>query len=134
MTIDVKLDPGASMPERAKAGDVGYDLRALHDWIVSREGTIVPTGVHIALPMNVMGLILGRSSLAALGIDVLGGVIDPGYRGEIGVVLQGDSFYINAGDRIAQLVFVPVLTPELVQVDVIDETERGEGGFGSTGR
>ena len=137
MNINVKLShPKAVMPSRAKAGDAGYDLTAVK---IERHhyqfAIIVHTGVRVALPPNVMGLILGRSSLAAAGVDVLGGVIDPGYRGEIKVVLVGlGTKAINPGDRVAQLVFVPILTPELVLVDSLDESERGDAGFGSSGK
>ena len=101
----------------------------------------IPTGIAIALPSpNYAALVFVRSGMGfkhGIGLSNGVGVIDSDYRGEISVGLvnlTGEDYTIRPGDRIAQLMVVPVVRPELVQVDALDETERGAGGFGSTGR
>lgn len=131
-------------PTRATAGSAAYDLRYTPkdgDSIVVRpnDTEVLPTGLSIELPEGYAALVCSRSGLAAKhGIQVLNapGVIDSDYRGEIGVILHnaGDNDVIfRAGDRIAQLMIVPVLSVDWVSVDVLGETDRGNGGFGSTG-
>lgn len=127
-----------NLPARASVGAAGMDLRASESrYIEPGKRCIVPTGLSVAIPQGNVGLIWPRSGLAVKhGIDVLAGVIDADYRGEIGVVLvsHGDEpFVVNPGDRIAQLLIQPVVPAVLIQVDSLDETERGAGGFGSTG-
>ena len=142
--IDVRLlHPAAQPPARTRPGDAGYDLRCVGDVALEPgERAMVPTGVAIALPEGVAGLVVPRSGLAAKhGISVVNGpgLIDPNYRGEISVVLVNlgsARFEAQPGDRIAQLLLVPFATPA---VDVVDELppsgdDRGEGGFGSSGR
>ncbi len=138
------LSPTAAVPERASDGAAGYDLRAdIAEKTVLAPGGIfaVPTGVCIELPSkNLVAVVCARSGLAIKkGITLANGVgiIDSDYRGEIkvGLINLGkEPFEIAPGDRIAQLLIMPVETPEFTVVDSISETERGAGGFGSTGR
>jgi dUTP pyrophosphatase len=98
---------------------------------------MVPTGVAIAVPAGHVGLIADRSSLGKKGLKTAGGVIDAGYRGEVGVVLWNiskETFTLRKGDRVAQLLIVPIAVPAVREVDNLDSTKRGSGGFGSTGR
>ena len=133
----------APLPKRATPGSAGYDLQAYIEAAVSippGERAVIPTGIAIQLPADTVGLVFGRSGLGvragvlpANGV----GVIDSDYRGEImvGLLNTGDTaFVVQPGDRIAQLVITPVLTPPLVWAEELDETGRSSGGFGSTGR
>jgi dUTP pyrophosphatase len=143
-TLEVRLlRAGAVAPARTRAGDAGYDLRAVEAFrLEPGERAVVPTGVAIAVPDGAAGLVLPRSGLAAKhGISVVNGpgLIDPSYRGEVKVVLVnlGQEPYEGApGDRIAQLLLVPCLTPEVRTVDELPPSRdgRGEAGFGSSGR
>ena len=135
------MHPGAAVPERSHAGDAGYDLRCVDAFALAPgERGLVPTGVAIALPEGVAGLVVPRSGLAVKhGLSVVNGpgLIDPGYRGELKVVLVNlgpDPFEAQSGDRIAQLLLVPFVAPEPRVVGTLGETERGAGGFGSSGR
>jgi dUTP pyrophosphatase len=137
------LRPDARPPARTRPGDAGYDLRAVEGFSLwPGERVTVPTGVAVALPPGVAGLVTPRSGLAAShGISVVNGpgLIDPTYRGEIRVVLVnlGDArFEAAAGDRIAQLVLVPFVAPDACVVDELPSSGdgRGENGFGSSGR
>ena len=139
--IDIKVM--GEVPSYARQGDAGADLRATEDMtIYPGERKLVPTGVYMALPEGYVGLIHPRSGLAFnYGITVLNtpGTIDSGYRGEIKVLLINlghfdRPFEIKAGDRIAQLVIQKYETAQFHLVDSLDETDRGEGGFGSTGK
>lgn len=136
----LKLHPDATVPERINPDDAGLDLAALqHTVLPRRSWATVRTGLATAIPPNHYGRIAPRSGLAAIhGIDVLGGVIDSGYRGELKVVLhnpQDEGVVILQGDRIAQLIVSPIVVayPELVE-DLPEGDSRGGGGFGSTGR
>jgi len=139
-----KTDPRAKAPTRATAGSAGYDLYALLPeplTIWPGERRVVGTGIAIALPSNELAAFLyARSGLASKhGIIPANcvGVVDSDYRGEILVTLSNLSdlpYKVEPFERIAQMVVAPVLLPELCEVDSLDETERGEGGFGSTGR
>jgi len=129
-------------PTKAKPGDAGYDLRADDNYLIQPGGSaVVSTDVIIAIPQNVVGLVCSRSGLAAKeGVFVLNspGIIDPGYRGKIGVILQANGqrrapFVVNKGDRIAQLLFVPVLDVDWQAELALSGTDRGESGFGSSG-
>lgn len=129
------------LPAYAKAGDAGADLRASEDGMIpAGERAIVPTGVSIALPDGYVGLVHPRSGLAAKhGITVLNtpGTIDSGYRGEIKVILlntDAKDFVFEKGERIAQLVIQRYERAEFVRVEELPQTERGEDGFGSSGR
>jgi len=128
------------MLRAAHVGDAGADLSASHaHTIAPGETVLVGTGLSMAIPHGYAGFVLPRSGLAIeRGVTVANapGLIDSGYRGElrVGLINHSDSaFVINAGDRIAQLVVMAVETPVFVEVEQLDETERGAGGFGSTG-
>lgn len=132
------LHPGAVTPSRGSAAAAGYDLAALMAGVVPARGrALLQTGVAIALPSDVYGRIAPRSGLSwKKGLDVGAGVIDADYRGELRVLLfnlTDDDVKIEAGDRIAQLVLERISTPDVVVVESLDSTERGAGGFGSTG-
>jgi dUTP pyrophosphatase len=138
----VLLDPTLPLPVAAKPGDAGVDLRAREATVIAPHGrALVPTGIAIALPQGFAGFVLPRSGLALNhGITCLNapGLIDAGYRGEIAVILHNtdasNAFTVEKGDRIAQLVIQRVETAEFVAVEVLDATERGDGGFGHSGR
>lgn len=138
LTIGVeRLHPNAVIPVQATAGDAGCDLYALGRSELKRyQRRLFKTGLSLAIPEGHVGLIKPRSGLALKhGIDVLGGVIDAGYRGDVGVILinTGDEdVIIEAGQRIAQLVVQPVMGVEFREMELA-ATERGTGGFGSTG-
>ena len=137
-----RLHPDAVLPTRAYPGDAGYDLRALEAaTLAPGERARVRTGIAIELPAGHAGLVLPRSGLADRhGIALVNapGLIDEGYRGELQVLLlntdRSESFSIEPGDRIAQLVLVAVRTPDIVEVDELGVSERHVGGFGSSGR
>ncbi len=137
-----RLTETAAAPTRAHDDDAGYDLRASEAASLPPGGRAsVGTGVAVAIPEGHAGLVLPRSGLAARhGISLVNapGLIDAGYRGELRVLLLNTdreaAFEVAPGDRIAQLVIVRHEAPELVEVDSLDQTVRGDGGFGSTGR
>lgn len=131
-----------AMPEYATPGSAGMDLRANIDepiTLASLEHRLVPTGLYMALPMGYEAQVRPRSGLAFKhGVTVLNspGTIDADYRGEVGVLLVNLSnvpFIINDGERIAQMVIARHEQPQIVAATVLDETERGAGGFGHTG-
>ncbi|MBI4423155.1 MAG: dUTP diphosphatase [Elusimicrobia bacterium] len=134
----LKLHAEATLPTRAHADDAGLDLYALEGVTLEPgAGAHVKTGIAIELPAGHVGLIADRSSLARRGLTTLGGVIDAGYRGEIGVVIWNVSRTaqsLQRGDRVGQLLVVPVRTPAVLQVAELNDSARGTGGFGSTGR
>jgi dUTP pyrophosphatase len=137
-----RLSEAALPPARAHDGDAGYDLHAAEDASIPPGGRAsVGTGIAVAIPQGHAGLVVPRSGLAARhGIAVVNapGLIDAGYRGEVRVLLlntdRKEAFQVGAGDRIAQLLVVRVEGPEVAEADSLDETVRGAGGFGSTGR
>ena len=137
-----KLRDGATLPSRAHEGDAGLDLYACEAaHIGPGERWSVGTGIAIEVPEGHAGFVLPRSGLARKqGISLVNspGLIDAGYRGEIGVLLlnndPADVFMVEPGDRIAQLVIAPVALAEPLEVDSLADTARGDGGFGSTGR
>jgi dUTP pyrophosphatase len=137
------LRPGAQPPARTRPGDAGYDLRCADGFSLwPGERATVATGVAIALPPGVAGLVTPRSGLAARhGISLVNspGLIDPNYRGEVRVVLVNlgdEAFEAEAGDRIAQLLLVPYVAPGVRVVDELSAgpDDRGANGFGSSGR
>lgn len=133
-----KLSPSAILPTRAHLNDAGLDLYCLETTLLEpgRSG-LLSTGIAMAIPPHYFGLIADRSSHAKKGLKVFGGIIDPGYRGEIKVVLwnlSNSDVSLQAGDRIAQLLLMPVMTPVVKEVRELDCTERNQGGFGSSGR
>ena len=138
MKIKIKLDPGAFMPERAHENDAGYDLRSpVTGRLYAGEAVVIDTGVHVEIPAGHVGMLKSKSGLNVVH-DIVGeGVIDSGYTGSIRVKLYNhgaESYVIEEGDKISQLVILPIITPELELVAHLDETERGGNGFGSTGR
>jgi dUTP pyrophosphatase len=133
-----RLDDAAVLPRKAHPDDLGWDLAAL-ETVRVEPGRIAKlrTGLAFGFPAGVGGFVKDRSSMAARGLHTLAGVIDPGYRGEVQVLVVnlGDAALdVTAGERIAQLVLLATLPAELVEVDDLDDTARGAGGFGSSGR
>jgi dUTP pyrophosphatase len=135
-----RLHPDAKLPRYAHDGpwgDLAADLYSVHAATVEpRHTALVATGLAMAFPENYGALVEDRSGLAVKGITTLAGVIDPGYRGELKVVLTNVTdapITLAAGDRVAQLRIVHKLQANFEEVDDLDATHRGEGGFGSTG-
>lgn len=137
-TIQTLLSKGATLPSRAHATDAGADLCSAESVTIASGGmALVDTGVAVKIPVGYGGFILNRSSQRAKRITSLGtGLIDSDYRGSIKVLLVNHNDYetytVNQGDRIGQLVIIPVLLPTFE--DTWNDTERGTGGFGSTGK
>lgn len=133
-----KLHPDAVIPTQQTAGSVGFDLHALEaGWLYSNEIIKVRTGIAIELPEGYFADVRPRSGLAVKhGVTVVFGTIDTDYRGEICPMLHctGEPYFVTAGERIAQLVILQDSQAEMVEVDELTETERGEAGFGSTGK
>ncbi|HEY2325847.1 MAG TPA: dUTP diphosphatase [Gaiellaceae bacterium] len=135
-----RLRPDAIVPVRAYDGDAGLDLSSCeHVELAPGERALVATGLAVAIPQGYAGFVQPRSGLAAKhGISIVNtpGLIDSGYRGELKVTLintdRAESFVVEPGMRIAQLVVVPVASLEPVEVDELPDTERGERGFGSS--
>src|SRR3989338_10243806 len=138
MTIKIKkLHPQAILPKYACANDAGMDFYSLENEIINPgERKLIPTGIAMAIPPGYVGIIWDKSGLAAKhGIKTMGGVIDSGYRGEIKILvcnLSDTSYTFEKGTKVAQMLIQPVDKRKIVEVDSLDETERGEGGFGST--
>jgi dUTP pyrophosphatase len=139
----VRLDPDLPVPAYARAGDAGADLVARFDVVLPASGgrAAVPTGVALAIPVGYAGFVQPRSGLALRhGVTCLNtpGLIDSGYRDELTVLLVNTdpvaAYEVHRGDRIAQLVIQPVMTAEFVEGERLATSERGLGGFGSTGR
>lgn len=133
-----KLSDKAVLPSRASPLSAGYDLSSATSTNVPARGkALVPTDLSIGIPEGTYARIAPRSGLAwKHSIDVGAGVIDADYRGSIGVILYNHSdvdFEVKIGDRIAQLIIEKIVTPDVVEVEDLDSTSRGEGGFGSTG-
>lgn len=135
--LKCKLDENAIMPTRAYDTDAGLDLYAKEDAIIPMFGCAkLDTGVHVAIPKNHVGLITSKSSLMQEGITSRG-TIDHGYVGAIHAVLYNHNnrpYRIEKGQKITQLVILPIITPKPVLVDNLEQTPRGDGGFGSTGK
>ena len=136
--LKVKLDPGAITPKRAHKCDAGLDIFTPIDFTIPADSWIsIDTGVHIAIPEGYFGLLTSKSGIMrSRGIKCTG-TIDSGYTGAIGAVLfneSGEEAKFYAGDKVTQLVILKCETPDVVIVEELDETERGDGGFGSTGR
>lgn len=133
-----KATPGATIPKRQSAGAAGFDLHSVDTVDVTfGDKVMVSTGIEVAIPPGYVGLVKPRSGLAFRdGIDTMAGVIDSDYRGVINVILTKHSTGVARlikNERIAQLVVVPMLG-DAVEVQILDDTERGAGGFGSTGK
>ena len=136
--MKIMLSPGAIAPTHGSAGAAGYDLYANEDVTIGEtEFTPVSTGVLVAIPPGHYGRIAPRSGLAAgKGVIIGGGVIDEDYRGELKVLMSClfGMYNVSRGERIAQLILEKITTPELEIVTSLDDTDRGSGGFGSTGK
>jgi dUTP pyrophosphatase len=136
-----RLDPGLPLPQYAHEGDAGLDLYAATDTALApQERALIPTGLAVAIPEGHAGFVQPRSGHAirrGLGFVNTPGLIDSHYRGEIKLVAINldpeETLTIERGEKIAQLVVQPVVTVDVVEVDSLDETLRGDGGFGSTG-
>jgi dUTP pyrophosphatase len=142
MIVNVMLDAGAYMPEKAHDLDAGFDLRTPKDFALYPCGdALIDTGVHVEIPKGYVGFLKSKSGLNVKYGITSEGVIDSGYTGSIVARLHRDSNYnrdrkitFGAGDKITQLVILPIPEVELKQVDKFAETERGNNGFGSSGR
>jgi len=132
-----KIHPAAKLPVYGHPGDAGMDLFACVDkTLAPGELFPVPTGIQMAIPRGYVGLIWDKSGVSLKGVHRLAGVVDAGYRGEVQVVminLGGAPYEIKAGMKIAQMLIQPVSSVEIRESDTLDDTSRGEGGFGSTG-
>jgi dUTP diphosphatase len=140
--LEVKrLDPGLPLPQYAHTGDAGLDLLAAQDVTLKPgERALIPTGIAVAIPPGYAGFVQPRSGLAlrsGLGLPNSPGLIDSGYRGEIKVIAINldatDPIEIKRGDRIAQMVIMPVASAEIIEAGELPASTRGAGGFGSTG-
>ena len=139
MTIKIKkLTSEAIIPKYAGPKEAGMDFYSSEESVIApNERKVVKTGISMAIPNGYVGLLWDRSGLASRnGLKTMGGVIDSTYRGEIGIIihnLSNQEFKVERGMRIAQMLIQPVEQKELIEVEELDETERGEGAFGSTG-
>ena len=137
--MKIKLEPTAFVPFKAHSTDAGLDLRSRCHTIIPAHGSAeFDTGVHIEFPHGYYGKIESKSGLN-VNYDIVscGGVIDEGYTGSIVVKLynfSGKDYVVEAGDKVAQLIIQPYIAPELEFVDSLEETDRGDNGFGSTGK
>ena len=135
--MKVMLDEGAKMPTRSHVDDAGLDLYSMRDgYVFAGEHEVFDTGVHVEIPRGYVGLLTSKSGLMGKGITSRG-TIDSGYTGSIKAVLfnhSGESYLVRKGDKITQLVLLPIITPELELVEELENTERAGNGFGSTGR
>jgi dUTP pyrophosphatase len=136
--MKVVLDPGAKMPTRAHELDAGLDLYSPVDVLLYNDDSVtIDTGVHVAIPEGYVGMIKSKSGLNVKHSLTSEGVIDAGYTGSIVVKLYNHgrcAFSIQKGQKISQLVILPIITPDLELVDSLECTDRGNGGFGSTGK
>lgn len=139
--MEVMVDEGGILPTRGHNEDAGYDLYAPKDMITKylwkKDSVTIDTKVHMLIPEGYCGVIISKSGLNVKHNVTSHGLVDSGYTGSIRVKLYNhgdDRLHIEPGDKISQIVIVPCMTPKLVVVDKFPETERGNGGFGSTGR
>lgn len=136
--MKIKLDPWAIMPTRAHDTDAGLDLYSCEEKTVPAFGSaLFNTGVHVQLPPNTAGMVKSKSGLNIRYGLTSDGVVDVGYTGSIFVKLYNHTpspYTVRCGDKISQLVIVPIIIPPIVVVDELEESERGDHGFGSTGR
>lgn len=132
-----RIHPGAKLPLYGHAGDAGLDLFACaEERLKPGEVKAVPTGIRVAVPPGHVGLIWDKSGLSLRGVHRLAGVVDAGYRGEVRVVLAnfgGEDFLVEPGMKVAQMLIQAVQSVEVEEADKLEDTPRGEGGFGSTG-
>lgn len=139
MIVSVKLDYGAHFPRKAYDDDAGFDLFTREDFIVPADGSAVcDTGVHLAIPRGYCGLLVSKSGLNVKFEITSTGLVDSGYTGSIIVKLynndSGHDKAFRAGDKITQIVILPIPDVELVETDYLPSTERDKNGFGSSGR
>ena len=138
LKIRIKLDRGAQLPTRAHRTDAGLDLYAREPAIIQPgESHCFDTGVHVEIPEGYVGFLKSKSGLNIAHGLTSEGVIDSGYTGSIVVKLYNRgpfTYVVDQGDKVSQLVLLPIITPELEVVDKLDRTDRGSNGFGSSGR
>lgn len=140
MIFDVVVEEGCYMPESAHDADAGFDLRTPEPFVICPgQSVTVDTGVHVAIPRGYVGFLKSKSGLNVKSHITGEGVIDSGYTGSICVKLYHNrpdepAKRFDRGDKIIQIVFLPIAKPALRQVQSLEATERGDGGFGSTGR
>ncbi len=136
--MKIVIDPGAYLPERAHDLDAGYNLRSpARAYVPPYSSAIIDAGVHVEIPEGYVGMLKSKSGLNVKHDITSEGVIDSGYTGSICVKLYNhgqNAYEVNRGDKISQLVIMPIFTPALEIVSHLDSTERGDGGFGSTGK
>ena len=138
MELRVKrIRPDAKIPVYLHPGDAGMDLFSCVDEVIAAgEVKAVPTGIQMAIPEGYVGLVWDKSGISLKGVHRLAGVVDSGYRGEIRAVMVNlgkEPFIISKGMKIAQMLIQPVQAVRIVEAENLDDTTRGEGGFGSTG-
>ena len=133
-----KIHVEAKIPQRNLPTDAGLDLYCVQDHVLNPgEPAKIPTGIQMAIPTGNVGLICDRSSMGAKGIRTLGGVVDSGYRGEVQVLLinlKNEPYIIRRGDKVAQILILPVNLAAPKEVAELPSSDRGEAGFGSSGR
>ena len=134
-----KMDSNAKLPSYANPGDAGMDFYSAENYVLRpNERKTVKTGIAMAIPVGYVGLIWDKSGLASKkGIKTMAGVVDSGYRGEVQIVLHNlgnEDFVVEKDMKIAQMLIQPIHQPRLEEVAELDETKRGDGGFGSTGK
>jgi dUTP pyrophosphatase len=138
MELKIKrIHPAAKLPGYGHPGDAGLDLYSAVDHVLAPASVFaVPTGIKMAIPPGHVGLVWDKSGISLKGVHRLAGVVDAGYRGEVQVVmvnLGGEPFAIRTGMKIAQMLIQPVASVSVVETEELNDTSRGEGGFGSTG-
>jgi deoxyuridine 5'-triphosphate nucleotidohydrolase len=138
-----KLDNRATLPTRNNPNDAALDLYALEDvFLPLHSTTMIKTGIAVHIPPGYVGMLKERSGVGKKGLKVTGGVIDAGYCGDISILVMNISnkddgalgYQVKAGDRLAQLLIIPIETPEVIEVDTLWTSERGNKGFNSSGR
>ncbi len=138
MKLKVKrIHPQAKLPAYAHPGDAGFDLFSCVDLVLGPgEVKAVPTGIQMAIPLGFVGLVWDKSGISLKAVHRLAGVVDAGYRGEVQVVLVNlgrEPYPVKAGMKVAQMLIQPVHAVEIEDAAELEDTSRGEGGFGSTG-
>ena len=138
MQLKVVLDEGAKMPMRAHTTDAGLDVFSRQEAVIPAKGSATfDTGVHIEIPAGYVGFLKSKSGLNVRHGITSEGVIDAGYTGSMVVKMHNLSdrdYLVKNGDKISQLVLLPIITPDLILADSLDESDRGDKGFGSSGR
>jgi len=133
-----KVQMDAKLPQYGHMGDAGLDLFSSIDFVLEKgQVEAIPSGIKVAIPDGFVGLIWDKSGVSLKGVHRLAGVIDSGYRGEVKVVminLSDKPFAIDKGMKIAQMLVQPITLVRVVETEDLDDTSRGEGGFGSTGK